>query len=71
MGEFDRAANLYAAIGSLPQEAYARLHAAEQLLADARRTEASVQLQQALAFYREVGARLYLREAEALVAASA
>lgn len=70
-GEFERAADLYAAIGSLPREAFARLEAAERLLAEGRRTEASVQLQQALAFYRAVRASAYLREAEALLAASA
>jgi class 3 adenylate cyclase len=70
-GEFERAANRYAAIGSLPQEAFARLQAAQRLLADGRRTEASVQLHQALAFYRKVRASAYLREAEALLAASA
>jgi class 3 adenylate cyclase/tetratricopeptide (TPR) repeat protein len=71
MGEFERAANLYAQIGSLPQEAFARLQAAERLFADGRGTEASVQLHQALAFYRKVRANAYLREAEALLAASA
>jgi tetratricopeptide (TPR) repeat protein len=71
MGEFERAADLYAQIGSLPHEAFARLHAAERLLTGGRRTEASVQLQQALAFYREVRASAYLREAEALLAACA
>jgi DNA-binding SARP family transcriptional activator/class 3 adenylate cyclase len=70
-GEFERAADRYAEIGSLPQEAFARLHAAEQLLAAGQRTEASVQLQQALAFSRKVRASAYLHEAEALLAASA
>ena len=70
-GEFERAADRYAAIGSLPQEAFARLQAAQRLLADGRRTEASVQLHQALAFYRKVRASAYLCEAEALLAASA
>jgi tetratricopeptide (TPR) repeat protein len=71
MGEFEQAADLYVRIGSLPQEAFARLHAAERLLTGGQRTEASVQLQQALAFFREVRARLYFREAEALLATSA
>jgi hypothetical protein len=70
-GRFEEAADRYAAIGSLPDEAFARLRAAEQLLSDGRRTEASMQLQQVLAFYREVRANGYVREAEALVAASA
>ena len=36
-----------------------------------RRAEADVQLERALAFYRSVGATAYVREAEALFAASA
>jgi hypothetical protein len=71
MGEFERAADLYVAIGSLPQEAFARLQAAEQLLADGRGTEANVQLRQALRFYRETRASAYLCQAEVLLAASA
>jgi len=70
-GDFERAAELYAEIGSLPDEALARLRAAERLLTAGRRAEGSAQLQQALDFYRQVQASAYLREAEALLAASA
>jgi DNA-binding SARP family transcriptional activator/class 3 adenylate cyclase len=70
-GQFQEAAELYARIGLLPDEAFARLRAAEQLLASGQRTEASDQLERALVFYREVRASAYLREAEALLAASA
>jgi class 3 adenylate cyclase len=70
-GEFRHAGELYAEIGSLPDEAYARLRAAEQLLAADRRVEGNAQLQQALTFYRQVAATGYLREGDALVAASA
>jgi hypothetical protein len=68
---FEQAADLYAAIGSLPDEAFARLRADQHLVAAGRRPEANVQLQQALAFYREVQATAYLREVKALLAASA
>ena len=40
-------------------------------MAQGRRAEADEQLQQALAFYRSVGATRYVRECEALLAASA
>jgi tetratricopeptide (TPR) repeat protein len=70
-GRFVEAADRYAAIGSLPDEAFARLRAAEQLLAAGRRAEGTAQLDRARSFYREVGASGYLREADALVAASA
>jgi AAA ATPase domain len=71
MGEFKRAADLYAEIGSLPDEAFARLRAAEHLLATGQRAEGNTQLQRAAAFYRKARATAYVREAEALLAASA
>jgi hypothetical protein len=40
-------------------------------MAQGRRAEADEQLQQALAFYRSVGATRYVRECEALLPASA
>jgi hypothetical protein len=55
----DAAARLHE-IGDLADEAYARLLSAEPR-----------ELEQALAFYRSVGATRYIREAEALLAASA
>jgi tetratricopeptide (TPR) repeat protein len=70
-GDFVRTADTYATIGSLPDEAQARLRAAEALIEDGRRAEADDQLQQALAFYRSVGATRYMRQGEALFAASA
>ena len=69
-GELEKAADLFAKIGSLPDEARARLRAAERLVAAGRRAEADVQLQQALAFYRSVGATRHIREGEALLAAA-
>ena len=70
-GKLERAAELFVQIGSLPDEARARMRAAERLVADARRGEADVQLHKAFAFYRSVGATRYIREGEALLAASA
>jgi DNA-binding SARP family transcriptional activator/class 3 adenylate cyclase len=70
-GRFEQAADIYAQIGSLPDEAFARLRAAEQLLNAGRRADGNAQLQQALGFYRQVRASAYVREAEALLAASA
>ena len=70
-GDFAGAAELYAQIGSLLDEADARLRAAE-LLADAGGREgADAQLERALAFYRSVGATRYVGEGEALLAQSA
>jgi class 3 adenylate cyclase len=70
-GDFLFAAELVAQAGARPDEAEARLRAAEMLAAEDRRGEAEDQLRRALAFYRSVGATRYMREAEALLAASA
>lgn len=53
------------------QEAYARLAAAEKLVDQGRRKEADEHLQQALAFYRAVGATRQIRAAEHLLLARA
>ena len=52
-------------------EAFYRLRAAEAFVGEGRRAEADEQLRRALAFYRGVGATRYVREGEALLAASA
>jgi class 3 adenylate cyclase/tetratricopeptide (TPR) repeat protein len=70
-GNFEWAAERYAELGSVPDEAYARHRAAEQLLEAGRRAEGTTQLQRALSFYRAVRATPRLREAEALLTASA
>jgi hypothetical protein len=70
-GDFLRAAEIYAETGSLPDEAFARLRAAEALIARGNRAEGDRELQRALAFYRSVGATAYLREGEALLARTA
>jgi class 3 adenylate cyclase/tetratricopeptide (TPR) repeat protein len=59
-GDYVGAADLYARIGSLPDEADARLRSG---------TESEVR--RALDFYRSVGATRYIREGESLLAASA
>ncbi len=70
-GDFVRAADIYAEMGTTALEAFNRLCAAEQLVAEGRRAKADEQLRPALAFYRGVGATRYVREGEALLAASA
>src|SRR5436190_656656 len=69
--DFVGASDIYANMGVRPYEAFARLRAAEQLVREGRRVEADVQLAQALAFWRSVGATRYIREGEALLAATA
>ncbi len=69
--DFVAAAEILHGTGSRPEEADARLRAAERFVAEGRRAEADEQLHQALAFYRSVRATRYVRECEALLAASA
>jgi class 3 adenylate cyclase/tetratricopeptide (TPR) repeat protein len=59
-GDFTTAADIYAEIGSLPDEALARL-----------RVGSVPQVRRALEFYRLVGATRYIRQCEALLAATA
>jgi predicted ATPase/class 3 adenylate cyclase len=70
-GDYVEAAAIYELTGSLPDEAYARLRAAETLIAAGRRPEGDAELQRALAFYRSVDAKAYLRQGEALLAQTA
>ena len=65
------AAEIIQQIGSRPDEAEARLRASEQLVAEGRRPEADEQLRRALELYQAMGATHYVRECEALLAASA
>lgn len=69
-GDFVRAADLYAEIGSRPDEAVARLRAAEQALAAGDDVRARDQLADALAFFGQAGARAHMRNAETLASAS-
>jgi hypothetical protein len=70
-GDYRRAADVYAEAGNRPDEAYTRLRTAAQLVDEGRRAEADKELQQALLFWRSVGAKRYIREGEALLAATA
>jgi tetratricopeptide (TPR) repeat protein len=67
-GRVEEAAEICARMGVVPCEAYARLLAGERLLADGKPEAAALQLHQALAFHRTVGASAYIRRAEALLA---
>ena len=69
-GDFVRAADLYGEIGSRPDEALARLRAAERALAAGDGARARDQLADAVAFFGQVGARAHLRNAETLASAS-
>jgi hypothetical protein len=69
--DFRTAADIFGEMGISSDEAFFRLRAAEQLVAEGRRAEADEQLRPALAFYRGVGAARYVREGEALSAAYA
>jgi DNA-binding SARP family transcriptional activator len=62
-----RAADVMAAIGALPETAFARLQAGRQLLDRHGRAEAEIHLEAALGFFRRVGATAYVREAEDLL----
>jgi tetratricopeptide (TPR) repeat protein len=70
-GDYVTAADRYADIGALTYEADSRLRAAKRFLDSGDHTAATEQLRRALAFYRSVGATLYLRQGEALLRASA
>jgi tetratricopeptide (TPR) repeat protein len=70
-GDFVAAADALSGMGAVSDEAFFRLRAAEALIEAGRRAEGDVQLQQALTFYRSVGATRYVREAEGLLAATA
>jgi class 3 adenylate cyclase/tetratricopeptide (TPR) repeat protein len=65
-GQVERAVDICAKIGVLPNEAYTRLRGAERLLEEGRPEEAEAQLERALLFYSTVGASAYIREAENL-----
>jgi predicted ATPase/class 3 adenylate cyclase len=68
-GDLVGAADIYLEMGDRMMEAFARLRAAEQLVAEGRRAEADDQLHESLSFWRPVRASRYVREGEALLAA--
>ena len=70
-GDYRRAADIFVQMGSLPNEACARLRAAAQLVGADERAAADEQLHPALALWRAVGATRYLRQGEALLAETA
>jgi tetratricopeptide (TPR) repeat protein len=70
-GDLVGAADVYAEMGSVPDEAYARLRAAEELVRAGNRAEADRQLRLALPVFAKLGATAWLAEGEALLAASA
>ena len=65
-GDPGRAARIYAEIGSRPDEAAARLAAARRLL-PARPAEGRIELERAIAFFREAGATASLEQAKELL----
>jgi hypothetical protein len=69
-GDLVRAADLMFEIGSLPDEAEARLLAAEALLARGEREAGEEQLERALAFFRGVRATRFVAAGEELSAAA-
>ena len=70
-GRWTEAAEIYDEMGARPYGALAALRAAEMFVGEGRRAEADEQLSRALAFFRSVGATRYIREGEALLAATA
>jgi class 3 adenylate cyclase/tetratricopeptide (TPR) repeat protein len=70
-GELENAIDRLVELRCPPLESDVRVRLAERFVAEGRRAEADVQLQMALAFWRSVGATRYIREAEALLAATA
>ena len=70
-GDFAGAADVYERIGTVPDEAYARLRAARALVSAGNRGEADRQLRLALAVFARLGATAWAAEAESLLSASA
>jgi class 3 adenylate cyclase len=70
-GDFAVAADIYGAMGARTSEAEARVHAARALHDRGDRAGSQAQLARAVSFYREVGAARLIRDAEALLPASA
>jgi class 3 adenylate cyclase/tetratricopeptide (TPR) repeat protein len=69
-GRYADAAELLAAQGDEPVQAWLRFLAAEQLAREGRLAEAEQQVERARTFWRSVGATAYLGEADELVAAA-
>jgi class 3 adenylate cyclase/tetratricopeptide (TPR) repeat protein len=69
--DYVRAAVIFDSIGAAVSAATARLHAAARLIRAGHRAEADQSSNEALAFFRSVGATRFIRECEALIDASA
>jgi exonuclease VII small subunit len=67
-GDFEEASRLYGEAKIRLFEAEARLRLAEQLVASGRIEQADAELERALAFYRPIGATLFVERAERLLA---
>ena len=65
------AAEVYAEVGAVPDEAEARLRAAAALVDAGDASSAELQLDRSLQLFRSLGARARIADAEALVASSA
>jgi len=63
-GDFRRAAAVYEAIGSRPDEAVARMHAARRSRTEGDHGRANDDLERATALFRQFGAIMFLRDAE-------
>ena len=70
-GDLEGAAETFAGIGSVPDEAYARLKAAGEYAAVGERAGADRQLRLALPVFAQLGAKAWTAEAEPLLAESA
>jgi hypothetical protein len=70
-GDLTEAAAVFAEIGSVPDEAYARLKAAEAFVASGNRAAADKELRLALPAFAQLGATAWTAEAESLLAESA
>ena len=69
--DFSNVGDLYESLGLVEWAARTRLRAARRFAQHGRTAEADQNLQKALAFYRPLGGTRYIREGEALLAASA
>jgi tetratricopeptide (TPR) repeat protein len=70
-GNFEEATRAYGEAGVRLLEAESRLRWAEQLVAAGRRDQGLIQLEEALSFYRSVGATLLIQRGEQLLAKTA
>jgi len=69
-GEFGRAADVYREIGTLTDEAEARLRSGRALLEAGERSKGAAEIKEALVFYRSVRASHFVRQGEAALAAA-